>query len=532
MTTAESAPDVEHLRRAANAHAATRDWPRAADAFAALAAAAPVDAAAWIGLSKAADLAGQPRRAHAAALAAAERGPASWGHALALFRLLRAYHEVPALRALAARMRAWEGGAPLADRVEIADLLGGEDAHDDALAWLDAILADAPDHAPARYLRGTTQLFFGRMDAARADLERAVELAPHFAHAHWRLAELGAVDAAGRDRRIDRLRHERDRVDAGSEHDIYFSYALHAELHVAGRSDEAWDALARGMRAKRAAIRYDAAEDAALFASLRTTCDAAFAAGDGHDPGADAPVPVFIVGLFRSGTTLLERMLAGHPDVTDGGESAGFFTRVRLAADHPGPLAPDLVARLRDLDMEALGADVMASQAWRARGRRVWTEKLPWNFLLAGAIARALPRARFVHMRRAPMDVCFSNLRTLFGQVAGYSYDPREMAAYWHGYDALMAHWRAVLGERLLDVDHAALVADPEATMRRVLAHAGLDWDPRVLDFAGRGGAVSTASAAQVRGGLRRDAQPAWWPYRARLQSLAGSLGVATTQSP
>jgi tetratricopeptide (TPR) repeat protein len=517
---------AERLRRVANARAAARDWPAATDAFAALAAATPDDAAAWIGLAKAADLAGRPRRAHAAALAAAAAGPASWGHALALVRLLRGVHEVPALRALAARMRAEATHAPLADRVEVADLLGGEDLHDDARAWLDDIVRDAPDHAPARYLRGTTQLFFGRMDAARADLERAVALAPHFAHAHWRLAELRGADPAGAPARIERLQRERDRVDAGSEHDIHFSYALHAELHDAGRHAEAWDSLERGMRAKRAAIRYDAADDRATFAALRATCDATFVAGPGHDPGDEAPAPVFIVGLFRSGTTLLERMLAGHPDVTDGGESAGFFTRLKLAADHPGPLAPDLVARLREMDMAALGADFMTSQAWRAHGRRVWTEKLPWNFLLAGAIARALPRARFVHMRRAPMDVCFSNLRTLYGQIAAYSYDQREMAAYWRGYDALMAHWRDTLGERLLDVDHAALVSDPKTTMRRVLAHVGLDWDPRVLDLGARDGAVSTASAAQVRGGLRRDAQPAWVHYREQLQPLAEALKI------
>ena len=127
-------------------------------------------------------------------------------------------------------------------------------------------------------------------------------------------------------------------------------------------------------------------------------------------------------------------------------------------------------------------------------------------------------------MRRAPMDVCFSNLRTLFGQIAAYSYDQREMAAYWRGYDALMAHWRAVLGDRLLDVDHPALVADPASTMRAVLAHIGLDWHPRVLDLAARSGPVSTASAAQVRAGLRHDPAPAWLPYRAQLAPLADAL--------
>jgi hypothetical protein len=200
---------------------------------------------------------------------------------------------------------------------------------------------------------------------------------------------------------------------------------------------------------------------------------------------------------------------------------------LRLAADHAGPLSPAFLQAVRGVDMPALGAAFMASQRWRARGRPVWTEKLPSNFLMAGLIARALPRARFVHMRRPPLDVCFSNLRTLYGPIGAYSYDQVEMASWHQGYAQLMAHWRDVLGERLLDVDHSALVADPESQLRRVLAHAGLEFDARVLSPHADPGAVSTASAAQVRDGIRAPSTPAWWPYRDRLQPLADALGVA-----
>ncbi len=518
--------DADALRRDANARAAARDWPAAAAAFAALAARQPHDASAWIGAAKAYDLAGHPRASHAAALAAQAAGPASWPHALALARLLRQWHEVPALRALADAMQAWRDEAPVHEWVELADLLGREDAHDAALAWLDAALAIDPDLAPAIYLRGTTRLFLGRMHAARADLERAVAIAPHFAHAHWRLTELRAGDPAGAPARVARLREERGKVALGSEHDIHFSYALHAELHDLGEFDAAWEALARGARGKRATLRYDAATDRALMDAIAATCDAGFIAGPGHAGGDDEPTPIFIIGLFRSGTTLLERLLAGHPAIADGGESAGFFARLRLAADHAGPLSPAFLQAAGALDFPALGADFMASQRWRARGRPVWTEKLPSNFLMAGLIARALPRARFVHLRRPPMDVCFSNLRTLYGPIGAYSYDQAEMASYHQAYVRLMAHWREVLGARLLDVDHAALVAQPEAEMRRVLAHAGLEFDARVLDLGARAGAVSTASAAQVRGGIRVPSQPAWWPYRDALRPMAEALGA------
>ncbi|TNJ35674.1 tetratricopeptide repeat-containing sulfotransferase family protein [Arenimonas terrae] len=523
--------DDEDLRRQGNALAARRDWAGAAACFQTLAARRPDEAAAWIALAKARDLAGRPRAARAAARAAYSAfiaSPASWTHSLALARLLRNAHELPLLRGLAAQLPARAVDASVPELVELADLLAREDAHEDALPWLDRALARDPSHAPAWYLRGTTRLFQGRMAAARADLERAVAIAPHFAHAHWRLSELRAGDRAGAPARVARLQAERVRVAPGSEHDMHFSYALHAELHDLGDHTAAWEALVRGARAKRATLRYDPDTDRRLFEAIRRTCGAALLSGAGHDD-ASAPVPVFIVGLFRSGTTVLERLLAGHPDVADGGESLGFTASLRVAVDHRAPagLDEETLRRCIDIDWPALGADFMAGSAWRARGRRVWTEKLPTNFLALGLIARALPRARFIHMWRPPMDVCFSNLRQLYGGIAPYSYDQAELAAYHRGYRGLMAHWRAHLGDRLLDVAHADLVRDPETTARRVLAHCGLDYDPRVLAIGERGGSVSTASAAQVREGLRAPRAPDWEPYREQLAPLAAALAAA-----
>jgi tetratricopeptide (TPR) repeat protein len=515
------------LAARANALAARGAWPEAAVAFEGLAAATPGDAGGWIGAAKAHACAGAYRAMHAAAMRAAAIGTVHWPHALALARLLRDLHETRALAALASGLAAGAPAPTADDAVALAGFLGDQDLHAEALAWLDAALARDPGHAPARYLRGSTQLYMGHMDAARADLEEAVARAPHFAHAHWRLAQVGAPDAATRAARIARMRRERDRVAPGSEHDIHFSHALFAELHAQGDHEAAWPELARGIRAKRASIDYDAGRDAALLDAVARRCDAAFVDAPGHVD--DGPVPVFIVGLFRSGSTVLERMLGGHPAIAEGGESMGFAAQLRLAADHRprGVLDMELLERSRAVDPAALGAAFMAASSWRAGGRAFWTEKLPPNLLLAGIIARALPRARFVHAWRAPMDVCFSNLRMLYGGFAPWSYDQAELAAWHHAYARLAAHWRAVLGTRWLDVAHGELLADPEGQARRVLSHLGLDYDPRVLDLAGRGGAVSTASAAQVREGLRAPRAPEWWPYRRQLQPLARALGVA-----
>lgn len=528
MPTPPAAEPRELAWQRANALAAARDWAGAAAAFEALAGAAPEDAAAWIGVARARGRNGEYRAMHAAALRAHAAGPRTWPHALALARLLRGLHETRALAELAGALEARAEEAGVDDLVALADILGDEDLHEAALAWQDRAVARDPGHAPARYVRGSTRLFLGDMAGAREDLERAIALAPHFAHAHRRLTQLRADDRAGARARVERLRAERARVEPGSEHDIHFSHALFDELHDLGEHDAAWPELERGMRAKRATLRYDLADDLRLVEAIRARCDAAFVDGPGATPDPAAPVPVFIVGLFRSGSTVLERMLGGHPAIADGGESMGFAAALRRAADHRprGLVDATLLERLDGVDWAALGRDFIAANAWRARGRALWTEKLPTNALLVGCIARALPQARFLHTVRPPMDVCFSNLRMLYGGFAPWSYDQREMAAWHQAHAALMAHWRAVLGPRLLDVHHDALLRDPEATLRQALAHLGLAFDPAVLRPERRGGAVATASAAQVRGGLRAPRAPDWRPYRDRLGPLAAGLGL------
>ncbi|MBJ6981538.1 sulfotransferase [Luteimonas sp. MC1572] len=530
--TSASAPVAAHAAtdawRQANAFAAAADWPAAADCYAGIAAAAPGDAAAWIGLAKARGRNGEYRAMHAAAMRAAAAGPRTWPHALALARLLRDLHETRALDALAADLVPRAHEAATDDMVALADLLGGEDLHRTALDWLDRANARDPAHAPAAYLRGSTRLFLGDMAGARDDLERAMARAPHFAHAHRRLSQLRATDRGGARARVDRLLAERAQVATGSEHDIHFSHALFDELHDLGEYADAWQALARGAAAKRASLRYDAADDAHLFEAIRAHGSRDFLAGPGHPGDADAPRPLFIVGMFRSGTTLLERMLGGHSAIAEGGESMGFAAALRHAVDHRARGVVDLetLRRSDDVDWPALGAAFMAGNAWRAQGRTWWTEKLPTNALLLGMVARALPDARFVHAWRPPMDVCFSNLRMLYGGFAPWSYDQRELATWHQGHTALMAHWRAVLGDRLLDVAHADLVRAPEHELRRVLAHCGLAFEPGVLQPQRDGGAVATASAAQVRDGIRTPREPDWSPYRAHLGPLAAGLGI------
>jgi hypothetical protein len=157
----------------------------------------------------------------------------------------------------------------------------------------------------------------------------------------------------------------------------------------------------------------------------------------------------------------------------------------------------------------------------------VLTEKLPSNFLLAGIIAHALPEARILHMRRDPVDTCFSNLRTFFGNAAVHSYDPLDVADYYLRYRRLMSHWHRVLPGRILDIDYSGFVADPEDGTRRVLEFCGLEFEPAALDIGRSGGTVATASIGTVRAGILKDRGGAWRPYATQLEAMIRVLAPA-----
>jgi hypothetical protein len=239
-------------------------------------------------------------------------------------------------------------------------------------------------------------------------------------------------------------------------------------------------------------------------------------------------VPLFIVGLHRSGTTLLERILSGHPDVADAGETYSFSAQLRYAADHFCRLVADttIAERAPGFDYAAVGRGFLDAMRARSRGRGFVTEKQNPNFVLLGPIAKALPQAKLLHMRRDPADTCFSNLRTLFTHEAGYSYDQIEMADYCKAYHDLMRHWREAMPERVLDIDYDAMVQAPEAQAQRIAAHCGLDYRPDMLQVERRTGMVATASSHQVRQGILKNRGGAWKRYERHLGPLLDRLAA------
>jgi hypothetical protein len=299
--------------------------------------------------------------------------------------------------------------------------------------------------------------------------------------------------------------------------------ALHKELDDLGDHAGAWQALETMCAARRGGLSWNVQQGRDLVDALVAWDSSAPRAGAPQGGGA---TPVFIVGMHRSGTTLLEQLLDASPQVRGVGELDDVRTAMCHATDHACAEETDavIVRRAEGVDFAEVGRRYLAGMAWRLAGEPFFTDKKPSNFLNIGFILRALPQAKILHLVRDPVETCFSNLRELFFGVNAWSWDQRELADWFLQYRRLMAHWHAAFPGRILDVPYAGLVRDTEATMRGVAAWCGIDYIPAMNDPRSSRRAVNTASTAQVRAGVVARDVPKWAPYARQLQPLRQAL--------
>jgi hypothetical protein len=251
--------------------------------------------------------------------------------------------------------------------------------------------------------------------------------------------------------------------------------------------------------------------------------------------GAPSTLPVFIIGMPRSGTTLVEQILASHPQVWGGGELMHLKEAVARLSGPEGAESPfgypELVRLLDGAQLRALGAEYC--EALRAAAPPTMmttttrmTDKMPANFLFAGLIALVLPNARIIHVKRDPLDTCLSCFSILFLGNQPHSYDLAELGRYYRAYLHLMEHWRQVLPPgAMLEVQYEEVVADLEGQARRIVAYCGLEWDDACLDFHRTERRVWTASSVQVRQPIYRQSLGRAEAYRHWLQPLLEALG-------
>lgn len=460
-------------------------------------------------------------RSHQLALSAARMDIGSPAVALLLIRQLVAVGQSAMVMDICSQLPPpmWDSPQSLS---AVAQQLSRVGAHRMARGYARAAVERDPRHPPSLHMLGNLEVYFGETEAAADLLERALAIHPDLVDAHWLLSRLRLPDAQ---QRIARIERALTRVPPG-EDEAFLAYALHNEYHDTRDFPRAWAALERACRAKRSQLNYDPAAMHQLFARLREWSPQEIAAAHGSDN--QTLTPIFVLGIHRSGTTLIERIIGGHSQVAAAGETYEFPTQLRLASGrYTSAVVDEAMVQMRaGFDYRAIGDGFLAGMRWRSREKPFVTEKLPSNFLNIGFIAQALPRAKIIHVCRDPMDTGLSNLRTLYTGACPYSYDQLEFVDYYRQYEQLMAHWRQLLPDRILDLQYEEVVADPLAAAKRMSEFCGLSFEPDMIDIGRSDDPVATASSVLVRDGIRRDRSSLWKSYAEQMQPMREALVV------
>lgn len=310
---------------------------------------------------------------------------------------------------------------------------------------------------------------------------------------------------------------------------VLVSAALAKESWDVGAYDAAFDYTEKAARARRRQINYSATTDISIMREIRSYHDAKFLS-QAQSNSSLQHVPIFVLGLPRAGSTLLERVLAASPDVTAMGELHDFPRAYmqQISAVKHNAKQKSAVQISTGIDFGKLREEYLQSVAARGVETRYFVDKLPMNFLNVGLILRAIPEAKIVHIFKKPMDACFSIFRTFFGDGHPYSYDLEELANYYGSYRELMRHWRSEVSEHsLFDVSYESFVSSPDKVGRKVFDFLGLAWSTDNLSVNDKGITTDTASAAQVRSAINTKSVGAYelvekqlLPLKARLTEL------------
>lgn len=390
------------------------------------------------------------------------------------------------------------------------------------LRLLDAAAPRVRPDPRMAYSRAIALQHLGRIVEATAAFENCLKLAPDFALAHWSLAYHAASKPPGA--RVARIRAALTRTQTPSERAM-LHYALYKELDSADQRDAAWSELEAGATLMRGMLGYspqafDTGVQALLADDTPAATSSSFAA-----PGR---TPIFIVGMPRTGTTLLSRILGAHPAVADADELNALENAISECLDRfvDLPLAPSDLEALRGVDAQGLGAAYMRrTQPYYGKGCTHLIDKNPMNLFAASAIVRAMPNAKLLCLVRNGMDTCYSNLRQLFQNGAfPYSYDQRALAERYAAFRRVVDCMQVRHPENFLAVSYEALAQDPVATAGRVMEFCGLRFDPAYVDITRNATRSATASASQVRQPIHLQGIGEWRRYEAQLAPLAERL--------
>lgn len=402
-------------------------------------------------------------------------------------------------------------------------------AHEQATAIYDRAVALAPNNPSYRYNFAKSLIFLGEMDAAEHELEACVALGAPQWGVHLTLSQLRRQTPGSN--HVERLLSLLPKTQNNHMAQMNLHMALSKEYEDLADYPRAFGHLVAGKAAGKAMRNYFPAQEEAFFNLLIQHAPQPQPAAAGYATDE----PIFIIGMPRSGTTLVERIISSHPDVHAAGELQNFSLALKRASGSrtPNLIDADTISRAQSMDWHRLGEDYLTSTRPDTGQMPRFIDKLPHNFLYVGAIANALPQAKIICMRRDPIDTCLSNFRQLFGHGSpfhDYSYDLLDTGRYYVLFDRLMAHWKQTFPGRILEVDYETLVTNQESSTRQLLAFCDLTWNDACLHFETNQAPATTASAVQVRAPMNKTSMQRWKhyePHLGGLQKLLADAGIA-----
>lgn len=392
-----------------------------------------------------------------------------------------------------------------------------EDAH---RCYLRAIELDG-NNPQYLYNLASSFIFVGDLRQAEDTYSMVINRTPdHYDAWHNRSTLRKQTANSNHIRKLEKALNRLAPNDAGK---TSLCYALAKEYEDLGKDERSFSYLKRGADSYRCRMGYDVQSDVSLMKRIAELFDRTYAENVKAAP--ERRGPIFVLGLPRSGTTLVDRIISSHSNVESMGEISDFaqtLNRLGRSTDRHQLLE----ASVR-IDPDQYGQSYIRSVASYGSNTPYYIDKTPTNFLYIGLIAKALPGASIVHLRRHPVDICLAMYRTLFRMGNPFSYDLDDLAEYYIAYDALMRHWQMLFPEILLHVSYEELVDNQERVSKDIIAHCGLDWEPACLEFDRNTAPVATASAAQVRKPMYRDALARWRRFETQLAPLIARLQEA-----
>jgi len=396
-----------------------------------------------------------------------------------------------------------------------------------ALTAYNQAITLAPNQPHFLFNRATARRYLGELTEAEHDYDRVIALKPDDYEAYKNRTELRTQTEDNN--HIAALEALLSKGTAGWAGEVELRYALAKEYEDLGKYELSFEQLQRGSRLRRDHLRYDVTNDVVTVDWIIKSFPESPAGAPTRDPAGAGPI--FIVGLPRSGSTLVDRILSSHSAVHSAGELPHFALAVVDSVRRQTGVAQlprrELVARSTTTDFAALGRDYLARARASGIEAHCFTDKMPLNYLYCGLIERALPNARIIHVTRRPMAACYAIYKTLFKDGYPFSYDFAELAQYYSAYRRLMRHWETTMPGRIHVVSYEALVTDQVGETRKLLSFCGLEWEEACVEFHRNPSPTHTASAVQVRRRIYDTSISQWRNYERQLAPLRAHLTAA-----